>query len=132
MFSKIITHYDYSRKKSLQTLIYYKILKNIIFTKNKIAKFQINDCFENFTHEPIVFAHYFEKSTSYLYYIKIYEKSIYYFTPFSRNYARIGHFFLFKNIYLNSVEVKFHLHNYSSIKSRWTYTIRSFMFLSDH
>ena len=28
--------------------------------KGYIAKFQINDCFENFTHEPIIFADYFE------------------------------------------------------------------------
>ena len=28
--------------------------------KEYITKFQIKDCFENFTHEPIIFAHYFE------------------------------------------------------------------------
>ena len=28
-----------------------------------MAKLQKNDCFENFTHEPIVFAHYFDVST---------------------------------------------------------------------
>ena len=39
-----------------------KSLKHII-CKEYIAKFQINNCFENFTHKPIVFAHYFEKST---------------------------------------------------------------------
>ena len=26
--------------------------------KEYIAKFQINNCFENYTHEPIIFAHY--------------------------------------------------------------------------
>ena len=31
------------------------ILKNLIFTKNIQANFQIDDCFENFTHEPIFF-----------------------------------------------------------------------------
>ena len=33
-----------------------------MFTKN-IVKFQTNDYSENFTHEPTVFVHYFEKST---------------------------------------------------------------------
>ena len=28
--------------------------------KQYIAKFQINDYFENFTNEPIIFAHYFK------------------------------------------------------------------------
>ena len=28
--------------------------------KEYIAKFQINVCPEHFTHEPIIFAHYFE------------------------------------------------------------------------
>ena len=39
-----------------------KSLKHNIY-KEYIAKFQINYCFENFTHKPIAFAHYFEKST---------------------------------------------------------------------
>ena len=35
-----------------------------MYTKNIIiAKLQIKDCFENFTLEPIVFAHYFDGST---------------------------------------------------------------------
>ena len=46
--------YDYSR------MIYYKILKSPIFTLN--SKFQINACFEYFTHEPIGFANYIDKS----------------------------------------------------------------------
>ena len=38
------------------------MLKNNIY-KEYTIKFQINDCFENFTHEPIVFAHYFDRFT---------------------------------------------------------------------
>ena len=41
-----------------------KSLKHNIYKEyTGIAKFQINNCFENFTHEPIVFAYYFENST---------------------------------------------------------------------
>ena len=40
---------------------YYKILKNPIPAKNKVAKFQINGCVKNFTHEPIVFVHDFDR-----------------------------------------------------------------------
>ena len=45
----LITHLLYNPKK----LNIYK----------EYSKFQINDCSENFTHEPIVFVYYFEKST---------------------------------------------------------------------
>ena len=37
-----------------------KMRKNPNIYKEYIAKFQINHCFENFTHEPMIFAHYFE------------------------------------------------------------------------
>ena len=52
-------------------LIDYRILKSLkpnIYIEF-IAKFQINDCFENFTH-ICSFSHYFDRSTSYSYYIK--------------------------------------------------------------
>ena len=83
-----------------------------------IAKFQINNCFEDFTHEPIVFAHYFEKFTKYLYYIKNYfisllykdlQKSSYCFTPFFKELYQNQSFFLFKHVYLNSFKVKFQM-----------------------
>ena len=47
-----------------------KYLKPNIY-KECTAKLYINDWFENFTHEPIVFAHYFDGSSLYLYNIKI-------------------------------------------------------------
>ena len=48
------------------------------------------DCFENLTQERIVFAHHFNR---YTYYIKIYKKSIYYFTSFFfKNYTKISNF----------------------------------------
>ena len=51
--------YEYSRVKFFYSIIYYKILQKPRIYKECIAKLQINDCFENFTHEPIVFAHFF-------------------------------------------------------------------------
>ena len=62
----------------MKSVIYYKIFNNPIFTKNiYIAKFQINDCFENLTHELIVFAPYFDRSTYYLSYIKRFKKKLF-------------------------------------------------------
>ena len=46
------------RNNLINYLLKYASKPNIY--KEYIAKFQINDCFENFTHEPILFAHYFE------------------------------------------------------------------------
>ena len=46
-----------------QSFIIKYLKSNIYKEYTSKAKFQINDCFENFTHEPIVFAHYFDGST---------------------------------------------------------------------
>ena len=69
---------------------------NLIFTKNT-AKFQINDCFENFTHEPIIFAHYLPNIFN-LYCVKICKKFIYYFTPFFKKIYQNEQFSLFKHV----------------------------------
>ena len=53
------TLYDYSRKNQFKHSFIKISLKFNIY-KEYIAKFQINDSFENFTHEVTIFAHYFE------------------------------------------------------------------------
>ena len=64
MFSKIITqlYMIIQERNQFKHSFIIKSLNHNIY-KEHIAKFQINNCFENLTHEPIVFAHYFEKST---------------------------------------------------------------------
>ena len=47
-------------QNSYPTLYNYEMKSNLIFTKN-ITKFQINDCFKTTTHEPVVFALYFDR-----------------------------------------------------------------------
>ena len=56
------TLYESSRMKSIYSIIYYEILKKPSIYKEYIAKLQKNECFENFTHEPIGFAYYFDVS----------------------------------------------------------------------
>ena len=51
------TLYDYSSIIHFNESFMIKLLK----TNEYIANFQMNDCFENFTHRIIVFAHYFDR-----------------------------------------------------------------------
>ena len=90
------TLYDYSRKNAIYSLDYYKILKILKFTKNRvyILKFQINDCFENFTHKPIVFVRYFINLSNI--FIKFYKKIYLLFHSFfSKKYTKISYFLSF-------------------------------------
>ena len=85
------------------------IIQGLTIYKEYIAKFQINVCPEHFAHEPILFVHYFEYSTLYLHYIKIYKKSINYFTSFFKGIYQNQPFPNFKHVYFNFVWIKFQI-----------------------
>ena len=73
-------------RNQLNNSFIIKILKSLIFAKNIIiVKFKINDCFENFTHEPIVFVDYF---------------CLLFHSFFQRNnYTKICHYGFFKHLF---------------------------------
>ena len=74
------------------SIIYNKILKTQYLQRIYIAKFQINDCFDNITHEPIVFAQYFDNLSTI--FINRLEKAVLLFHSFLKNIPKSAIFFI--------------------------------------